>query len=222
MILLVSTILILVCLYFTIGVFDIRQNVFVNSMNSVEKGNICLTFDDGPDPRMTPMILDILQKHKVKATFFLIGEAIHKNQDIVKRIHKEGHTIGCHTFQHKSTFPIYSSSKMETEITQTNNLITAITSMMVVLFRPPFGITNPNINKVLKRMKMTSIGWDVRSLDTITKDSKKLYNRVIKGIDKGGSIILFHDRCKSTLDILEQVILYCKKKGLQFYTINEE
>ena len=221
MILLVSTILILVCLYFTIGVFDIRKNVFVNSIHSIEKGNICLTFDDGPDPKMTPMILDILQKHKVKATFFLIGEAIHKNQDIAKRIHKEGHTIGCHTFKHKSTFPMYSSSKMQTEIVQTNNLINAITSMKVVLFRPPFGITNPNINKVLKSLKMTSIGWDVRSLDTITKDSEKLYNRVMKGIDKGGSIILFHDRCESTLDILEQVILHCKSIGLKFKTINE-
>ena len=95
-----------------------------------------------------------------------------------------------------------------------------ITSDEVALFRPPFGITNPNIKKILKKLKMTSVGWDIRSLDTITKDAKKISNRVIRGINKGGSIILFHDRCESTLSILENIIIYCHEKGLKFKTIN--
>ena len=114
---------------------------------------------------------------------------------------------------------MYSLSKMEGELVKTNNVIKSITSEEVVLFRPPFGITNPNIKKILKKLKMTSVGWDIRSLDTITKDAKKLSNRVINGINKGGSIILFHDRCKSTLSILENIIIYCHEKGLKFKTI---
>lgn len=222
MILFLSIVLTLSCLYFIIGIFDIRKNIFVESINSIEKGNICLTFDDGPDPVMTPKVLDLLKRYNIRATFFLIGKAIHKNQDLAKRIHKEGHIIGCHTFNHKSTFPMYSLSKMENEITQTNILIKAITLKKTVLFRPPFGITNPNIKKVLRKLKMNSVGWDIRSLDTITKDTDKLYRKVKKGIDKGGSIILFHDRCETTLGILEQVILHCKNKGLNFKTINEK
>ena len=67
---------------------------------------------------------------------------------------------------------------------------------------------------------MTSVGWNIRSLDTITKDAKKLSKRVVNGINKGGSIILFHDRCESTLAILENIIIYCHEKGLKFKTIN--
>jgi len=215
-----SIILFLIFTYLTIGVFDIRRNIFIKSINSIEKGNICLTFDDGPDSTMTPKILDILQRHNVKANFFLIGEASQNNQDIVKRIHLEGHTIGCHTFCHKTTFPMYSLSRMETELATTNNVIKSITSEEVVLFRPPFGITNPNIKKILKKLNMTSVGWDIRSLDIITKDTKKLSNRVINGINKGGSVILFHDRCESTLAILENIIIYCHEKSLKFKTIN--
>jgi len=220
MILPLSIILFLIFIYLTIGIFDIRRNIFVKSINSIEKGNICLTFDDGPDSTMTPKILDILQRHNVKANFFLIGEASQNNQDIVKRIHIEGHTIGCHTFCHKTTFPMYSLSRMEAELVKTNNVIKSITSEEVALFRPPFGITNPNIKKILKKLSMTSVGWDIRSLDTITKDAKKLSNRVINGINKGGSIILFHDRCERTLAILENIIIYCHEKGLKFKTIN--
>ena len=115
----------------------------MKSINSIEKGNICLTFDDGPDSTMTPKILDVLQKYNVQANFFLIGKASQNNQDIVKRIHLEGHIIGCHTFCHKTTFPMYSLSRMEAELVKTNNLIKSITSEEVLLFRPPFGITNP-------------------------------------------------------------------------------
>ena len=67
-------ILFVIFTYLIIGIFDIRQNIFVQSINSVGKGNICLTFDDGPDPIMTPRILEILNKHGIKGTFFLIGE----------------------------------------------------------------------------------------------------------------------------------------------------
>jgi len=214
-------ILLTIPLYYIFGVFDIRKNIYINSINSGKKGSIYLTFDDGPDAELTPIILDILHKHCIKATFFLIGVSIQKNQEIVKRIHKEGHEIGCHTYNHKSTFPLYSQNNMEIELIKTNSLITAITSNKSKLFRPPYGVTNPNISKVLKKLEMISIGWDVRSLDTVLSNSNVLYERVIRGIEKGGSIILFHDRCNSTIESLENIINYCQKNNLQFKTITE-
>ena len=220
MISLVYVILFVILAYLIIGIFDIRQNIFVKSINSVREGNICLTFDDGPDPIMTPKILDILTRHHVKGTFFLIGENVLANPELVKQISDEGHSIGNHTYYHKTIFPISSKNKITEEIKKTNQLLEQITSKKIILFRPPFGITNPNIKKTLKKLEMTSVGWNIRSLDTITKDAKKLSNRVINGINKGGSIILFHDRCESTLEILEKIIIYCHEKGLKFKTIN--
>ena len=220
MTLLISIILFLIISYLLIGVFDIRQNIFVQSINSVRKGNICLTFDDGPDPIMTPKILEILNKYDVKGTFFLIGKNAFSNQPLVKRISDEGHSIGNHTYYHKATFSMFCKNKMTEEIRKANQLLEQITSKKITFFRPPFGVTNPKLNIVLKKLNLKSIGWGIRSLDTVTDDSIKLYNKVKKGIDKGGSIILFHDRCESTLAILEKIIIYCLDKDLKFITIN--
>jgi len=214
-----SIILFFIISYLVIGIFDIRQNIFVQSINSVRKGNICLTFDDGPDPIMTPKILAILNKHGIKGTFFLIGENVLSNEELVKKISNEGHSIGNHTYYHKATFSISCKNKITEEIKKTNQLLEQITSKKIIFFRPPFGITNPNINIALKKLNLKSIGWGIRSLDTVTNDSIKLYNKVKKGIDKGESIILFHDRCESTLAILENLIIYCHEKGLKFKTI---
>ena len=217
---LIYIILFVILTYLIIGIFDIRQNIYVKSINSVREGNICLTFDDGPDPIMTPEILEILARHHVKGTFFLIGENVLANPELVKQISDEGHSIGNHTYYHKTIFPISSENKITEEIKKTNQLLEQITSKKIIFFRPPFGITNPNIKKTLKKLEMTSVGWNIRSLDTITKDAKKLSNRVINGINKGGSIILFHDRSEGTLAILENIIIYCHEKGLKFKTIN--
>ena len=217
---LIYIILFVILTYLIIGIFDIRQNIFVKSINSVREGNICLTFDDGPDPIMTPKILDILTRHHVKGTFFLIGENVLANPELVKQISDEGHSIGNHTYYHKATFSISCKNKITEEIKKTNQLLEQITSKKIIFFRPPFGITNPNINIALKKLNLKSIGWGIRSLDTVTNDSIKLYNKVKKGIDKGESIILFHDRCESTLAILEKIIIYCLDKNLKFITIN--
>ena len=116
MISLVYVILFVILAYLIIGIFDIRQNIFVKSINSVREGNICLTFDDGPDPIMTPKILDILTRHHVKGTFFLIGENVLANPELVKQISDEGHSIGNHTYYHKTIFPISSKNKITEEI----------------------------------------------------------------------------------------------------------
>ena len=181
--------------------------------------NICLTFDDGPDPIMTPKILDILNKYNVKASFFLIGKNALKNQALVKQITNEGHSIGNHTYHHKAIFPILSKNQMKKEIEKTNNLLEQITSKKVRYFRPPFGITHIKMNIILKQLHLTSIGWDIRSFDTIRNNSIKLFKTVQKGIDEGGTIILFHDRCQSTLAILERLIIYCINKKYNFTTI---
>ncbi len=220
----ISLILIFLCImliYFIIGIFDIQKNMFVKSKNSVSKGQICLTFDDGPDQITTPKILKILNKHNIKGTFFLIGKNIEKNEELVKKISFEGHSIGSHTFSHKFLFPFFSKKKMFNEIKQTNDIITKIIGKRIIHFRPPFGITNININITLNKLKMKSIGWNLRSLDTVINNPIKLYERTTRKIDNGGNIILFHDRCNSTLSVLEKIIKYCIKKNYKFITIDD-
>ena len=220
MMLLISIMIFLILSYLIIGATDIRRNIFIKSINSVQQGHFCLTFDDGPDPIMTPKILKILNKHGAKATFFLIGKNIVSNKELVKKISDEGHSIGNHSYYHKTNFPISSKSKIIEDLKKTNKILEKITLKKTKLFRPPFGITNPNINIALEKLNLKSIGWGIRSLDTITNDSRKLYKKVKNGIDKGQSIVLFHDRCESTLDILENIIIYCHEKKLKCVTIN--
>ena len=220
MTLILSIVSFIILIYLVIGITDIRRNIFIESINSVKKGHFCLTFDDGPDPIMTPKILKILNKHGAKATFFLIGKNIISNEELVKKISEEGHSIGNHTYYHRTNFPICSKSKITKDLEKTNKTLERITFKKTKLFRPPFGITNPNINFVLKKLNLKSVGWGIRSLDTVTKDSKKLYKKVKNGIDKGQSIVLFHDRCESTLEILENVIIYCNEKKLKCVTIH--
>jgi len=206
---------------FIYSVFNIRKNIYIKSINSGPEKTICLTFDDGPAPNFTPKILEILKKHNIKGTFFLIGKNVLSNQKLVEKISNEGHSIGNHTYYHKATFPLLPIKKMAKEIEMTTKLIEQITFNKIKIFRPSFGITNPNINRVLNKLNLKSIGWDIRSLDTVISDSTILYNRVIKGIDNGGSIILFHDRCKNTVEVLENIIIYCQSKNFQFKTIPE-
>ena len=110
---------------------------------------------------------------------------------------------------------------MFTEIKQTNDIIKKITGKKIIHFRPPFGITNINIKITLNKLKMKSIGWNLRSLDTVINNPIKLYKRTTQKIDNGGNILLFHDRCNSTLTVLEKIIKYCLKKNYKFITIDD-
>lgn len=181
------------------------------------KNQIALTFDDGPAEH-THTVLDILKTENVKATFFLIGKNIQGNETLVRRMMEEGHAIGSHSQNHGFHFDWQSSSKMIAEIEESNNAIAAITGEPVKLFRPPYGVTNPNLAKALRITGLKSIGWSVRSMDTVAKDKDALLQKVIKKV-KPRDIILLHDRCEITTLILPDLIKALKDKGYNFTTI---
>lgn len=181
------------------------------------KGKVCLTFDDGPQ-EASSSILDILKTHQVSAIFFVIGQNIDKNPAILKRMHEEGHQIGNHSFAHKPSFDWQNVTQMKAEIMATNHRIAAITGTTPYLFRPPFGVTNPNLAKAIKETNMTSVGWNMRSYDTIAKDEQALLNKILKGT-KDGSIILLHDACAITAKILPKLITELRQRGYEFTTL---
>lgn len=203
------------------GSFDIRLRYFlkVYNSNSDEKGKrIALTFDDGPH-EMTEKVLDLLQKFNAKATFFCIGTQIEKHPEILKRILKEGHVIGNHTYSHSKSFGFFSSSKVLEEIKKNDVLLSEAVGHKIKLFRPPFGVTNPNIAKAISKTEHHVVGWNIRSLDTVIEDENKIFERIKSRLEPGG-IILLHDTSLKTAAVLERLLLFLQSENYEMITID--
>ncbi|MET3731410.1 polysaccharide deacetylase family protein [Moheibacter stercoris] len=215
--------LFLVFLIFTaLASSQIRWNLFVSSIHSGNKvGNqIALTFDDGPHPVYTPLVLDILKQHQAKASFFLIGKNAEKYPYLVERIFEEGHTIGNHSYSHSNTIGFSSKNQWIQEIQSTNLVIQKIIGKTPKLFRPPFGITTPHLGLALKQTKMTSIGWNHRTFDTAQKNVDAIVRKLEQNV-QAGSIILLHDSHERIQPLLEQLLTKLANKNLSFVSLNE-
>jgi peptidoglycan/xylan/chitin deacetylase (PgdA/CDA1 family) len=180
---------------------------------------IALTFDDGPIPGNTERILDILKDHQAKAAFFCIGFRIKDHPQLVKRIHDEGHVLGNHSYWHSKTFDLQSSGKIAAELTDTDTEILNTIGLKPKFFRPPYGVTNPMVASAVKEKNYTTIGWSIRSFDTMIKDPVKLFKRVTAPL-KAGDVILFHDYCESTIEILPQLLDHIAKAGLKIERVD--
>lgn len=202
------------------GSFDITLRYFVNSfIHKITKiKEVALTFDDGPT-EFTPKFLDLLKEKNIKATFFCIGKQIEKYPEIFQRIISEGHTIGNHTYSHSKNTGFLSTSKMIEEIEKCDEVMLKIGNIKTNLYRPPFGVTNPNIAKAIKKTKKNSIGWNVRSLDTVIIDEKKILRRVTKDLKKG-SIILLHDTSEKTYQVLVELLLFLEREKYSTFTVD--
>ncbi|WP_370900614.1 polysaccharide deacetylase family protein [Chryseobacterium gossypii] len=202
------------------GSFDIGLGYFVNSIThkKTKTKEVALTFDDGPT-EFTPKFLDLLKEHQVKATFFCIGRQIEKYPETFRRIIEEGHSVGNHTFTHSDSTGFLSAPKMIEEIEKCDGAIFKAGNIKTNLYRPPFGVTNPNIAKAIKKTGKKNIGWNVRSLDTVTDNEKRIYKRVSGGV-KRGSIILLHDTSEKTYNVLVDLLLFLKGKKYSTFTID--
>ena len=190
---------------------DGRKTMSVSS-DSVRSQNVsdevkpvaALTFDDGPNASSTPILLDGLKERKVRATFFLIGENVEKdeNEKIVKRMYEEGHLIGNHTYTHCNL------SKLETgeakkELEQTDTVIEKITGKQPVFARAPYGELPVDSEQDLSRIY---IGWTVDPLDWMTEDAGAVVKTVVEEINPG-DVILLHDCYPSSV---QAAIRYCR------------
>lgn len=209
-------------LILVLGAIYIQYNFYLNSVNRLPKHNekqLMLTFDDGIHAELTPIVLDILKEKNVKAMFFLIGKNIAGNEGIVSRMLSEGHTIGNHSFAHGMWFDLKSASAMQSEIIETNRLLESITGKPVCYFRPPYGVTNPNVARAVRQSGLLSVGWTLRSMDTVATSESELLLKLKSGTFPG-CIVLLHDRCLITTKVLTDYIDYCKQEGYTFVTLN--
>lgn len=202
---------------------DVGSNVYLKAVckKNTEEKVVALTFDDGPNERMTPLVLDVLKKHDIKATFFLIGNKADRHPEIVRRMVSEGHIVANHTFSHKGTFPLSSPASVRKELKDCNTAIEKIIGKKPRLFRPPFGVTNPIIGKEVVASGMLTVGWSIRSLDTLEKrERKEVCDRIMAKLHPG-AIILLHDRCKDSDILLEALITSIIEHGYSFISIDK-
>ncbi len=204
------------------GVFNIQSSLFVKSICKIKTTEkvVFLTFDDGPSEHFTGIILDTLKEKNIKATFFCIGKNAVQNSQLLLRIDKEGHTIGSHTFSHQWQYPFYSGKKVRHEIESGNEAIFKVTGKKPLLFRPPAGITNPTIANAIKSLNMASIGWSIRSYDTLHRNPEKIINRIIFRL-KPGAVILLHDRLPVTAELLPGLLSQIYIKGYKILPLQQ-
>lgn len=207
--------------YLIFGAFNMASQVFLKSWTEpgINAKSIALTFDDGPNEH-TIAVLDTLKKYDAKASFFCIGKQMAAHTQIVSRMIAEGHTIGNHSYDHKKLFPMQSIQRMVSEIKQTNSIIEKLTGKTARFFRPPFGVTNPNLAKAVEETGQQVVGWNLRTFDTVKKNKSKLAVQIIKRI-RPGSVILLHDNRAETSQLLELVLIFTSQNGYQCLPVDE-
>jgi len=181
---------------------------------------VAITFDDGPDPEFSPLILDILRKHQIKATFFLIGKNIPGNEEIVKTMEKEGHIIGNHSYTHCNFWDFWPPARIYMDLLKNQSLIQSLTGKKVMYFRPPFGVINPMVSKAIRMTSSHVICWNIRSLDTLTQNRDALLKRITRNL-KGGDIILLHDNREMTAGILDELIHEISIQGFRISPLDQ-
>ena len=197
----------------------IIDNKVYNKGVPVAKGakkRVALTFDDGPDAKVTPQILAILKKYNVKATFFMVGKNASNNPKTAEQVYKEGHEIGNHTWNHPKLTNLAKASVKE-EVDRTSNAIYKAIGQYPTVFRPPYGAISDQVRSVIT---MPSILWSIDTLDWKHRNADKILTYVKASVNDG-SIILMHDIHQTTADGLENVILYLQKQGYECVTVSD-
>ena len=182
----------------------------------IETRRIALTFDDGPHPYYTDLLLDGLAERGVKVTFFLLGENIEGREDVIRRMSEEGHLIGNHTFYHVDINSL-SMEEACAEIRDTSEAIRAITGQQVEYVRPPYG----NWNKELEcQVMMIPVFWTLDTLDWKVKNTDRIVREVLEDVEEN-DVILMHDSYRTTVEAALRIVDELQKKGYEFVTADE-
>jgi peptidoglycan/xylan/chitin deacetylase (PgdA/CDA1 family) len=163
----------------------------VISRGSGGQPRVALTFDDGPDPVTTPLLLERLAAHQAPATFFVTGRRAAAHPDLIRAILAAGHTIGNHSYNHDTLAAFKGFDRIFAEIAQTQRLLTEM-GVTPLLFRPPVGITYPDLGKVLPRLGLTAVTFSCRARDGGNRAIGRLAARILRRV-RAGDIVMLHD-----------------------------
>lgn len=161
-------------------------------LEAIANRQIALTFDDGPDPVVTPLILDILERNKAKATFFCIGYHAEQHPELIKRIVSQGHQVENHSYSHHKAFALRATKEIGKEISRAQEILSKLSGRSPRFFRPIAGIRNPLLDPVLSKLGLHLVSWSHRGFDTRLNNPDRLYRKLTNGLS-AGNIILMHD-----------------------------
>ncbi len=187
---------------------------------------IALTIDDGPDPVVTPQVLDILDRHDVKATFFCIGEKALRHPELCREIVSRGHAVENHSQHHRHCFSLLGYSGFIRELKAAEATLNEITGQRPLFFRAPAGLRNPFLDPALAKLNLQLASWSVRAYDTRVNDAGRVARKLINGL-KPGAILLLHDgnaaRTKDgtpvILEVLPIILSAARHAGLRLVTL---
>ena len=180
--------------------------------------NVYLTFDDGPDENITPRLLNLLNKHEIKATFFVVGQKAERHPETVLQIHQNDHVIGNHSYTHPHLI-FKSKEVIEQEIKRTDKILLEITGKRPTLFRPPYGQFGLAVLSVLKSTNHRMVLWSASSQDYKVKASTEKIQARMKKYVRPGKIVLMHDghsKSLHTFRALENSLGAFKERGFKF------
>jgi peptidoglycan/xylan/chitin deacetylase (PgdA/CDA1 family) len=167
---------------------------------------IAITLDDGPDPEVTPRVLDILDRHAAVATFFCIGRRVAEHPALAREIVRRGHSIENHSQDHRHDFSLRGPRRMRAEISAAQEVIGAVVGTRPGFFRAPAGLRNPFLDPVLAGLGLELASWTRRGFDTVTRRPASVLARLAKGL-QAGDILLLHDGHAARSDAGAAVIL---------------
>ena len=159
---------------------------------AASRGAIAITLDDGPHPDITPRVLELLDEHGAKATFFCVGEKVRRYSELAREIVHRGHAIENHSQRHIHHFSILGLRGLTEEIGRAQESITAITGVAPRFFRAPAGLRNPLLDLVLTRLNLQLASWTRRGFDTVSRNPGTVLSKLTRDLG-GGDILLLHD-----------------------------
>src|SRR5580704_12799724 len=191
-------------------------------------GTVALTIDDGPDPQVTPAVLDLLARHGVRATFFCVGEQVARYPELARRIAREGHEIGNHTEHHRYLFSLFGPARVRREIAQAQSSIESVCQVVPRFFRAAAGLRNPFLQPCRTRLRLHLPRCTRRAYDTVNADTERVLQRLTRNL-AGGDILLLHDgRAARTpagtpviLAVLPRLLPKLAERGLRCVTLSE-
>lgn len=191
------------------------------------RGEVALTIDDGPNPEITPHVLDLLDRHGVKATFFCIGEHAARYPALCREIVERGHSVENHSQHHRHHFSLMGSARLLREIGAAQDVLSSLTGRRPRFFRAPAGLRNPFLDPVLARLGLHLAAWTRRGYDTRRGDPRQVAGRLLQGL-RPGAILLVHDgNCARTttgvpvvLEVLPILFDAARRAGLRFITLD--
>lgn len=161
-------------------------------ITAAARNEIALTIDDGPDPLVTPQVLDLLDRYGAHVTFFCIGEKAARYPELCREMVRRGHAVENHSQHHRHHFSVMGPRCMTRELQAAQDTLTAITGQRPLFFRAPAGLRNPFLEPVLTQLELRLATWSARGFDTRVGDTAAVAAKLLRGL-KAGAILLLHD-----------------------------